>query len=152
MRRKPNKKSKESIKAPPKKCCKICENTESKYKCPTCFIPYCSLTCFKKHKENPCIKPAPENENDTSAPILPIDVDRPCYIDNFDDVLPQSQLESIATSTEILEALKDKELQKIICNIDCSANAETELDKAMEQEVFRLFTEKILSRVTEFGK
>ncbi|XP_071741816.1 uncharacterized protein [Rutidosis leptorrhynchoides] len=147
--RKPNKTSKESIKAPPKKSCKICEITDSKYKCPTCFVPYCSLTCFKKHKEITCVKPAPASENDKNSPIPPVDVDRPCYIDDFSDVLPQSQLESISTSNEIRDALKDKELRKLVRNIDCSANTEIELDKAMEQEVFRLFTEKILSTVNQ---
>nr|GMD69104.1 zinc finger HIT domain-containing protein 3 [Ipomoea batatas] len=33
----------------PKKC-GVCEEAQSKYKCPSCLIPYCSLTCFKKHK------------------------------------------------------------------------------------------------------
>lgn len=28
-----------------------------KYKCPTCYIKYCSVACFKKHKETPCQKP-----------------------------------------------------------------------------------------------
>ncbi|RLV89529.1 Protein HIT1 [Spathaspora sp. JA1] len=35
--------------------CGICQEQESKYKCPKCKIPYCSLTCYKSeshtHKE-----------------------------------------------------------------------------------------------------
>nr|XP_043637195.1 zinc finger HIT domain-containing protein 3 [Erigeron canadensis] len=127
--------------------CKICEKADSKYKCPTCLIPYCSLVCFKKHKEIPCGKPVSAPQNDTSTTAPPVDVNRPCYVDVADDVLPASQLESIASSTEIRDALKDKNLQKLIHSIDCSANAETELDKAMEQEEFHLFTEKILSMI-----
>ncbi|KAL0873047.1 hypothetical protein Bca101_022752 [Brassica carinata] len=30
--------------------CEICEKVVSKYKCPSCLVPYCSLGCFKKHK------------------------------------------------------------------------------------------------------
>ncbi|XP_023733465.1 uncharacterized protein LOC111881278 isoform X2 [Lactuca sativa] len=127
---------------PPKKNCKVCEKAVSKYKCPSCLIPYCSLVCFKKHKETPCVKQVPAPETDTSTSTSPIDVDRPCYVDVDDDVLPQSQLECIASCTEIRDALKDEDLQKLIRKIDCSADTRTELDKAMEQEVFRLFTEK----------
>ncbi|KAL4573845.1 hypothetical protein LXL04_020665 [Taraxacum kok-saghyz] len=51
---------------PPKKGCKVCEKAESKYKCTACFVPYCSLICFKKHKETPCDKPVHVPEIDTS--------------------------------------------------------------------------------------
>ncbi|KAI9144312.1 hypothetical protein BKA69DRAFT_1056879 [Paraphysoderma sedebokerense] len=37
--------------------CKVCETQQSKYKCSTCYIPYCSLQCYKTHKEIPCKKP-----------------------------------------------------------------------------------------------
>ncbi|KAL7272186.1 hypothetical protein RUND412_005013 [Rhizina undulata] len=30
--------------------CGICNDNPSKYKCPTCTLPYCSLTCYKPHK------------------------------------------------------------------------------------------------------
>ncbi|XP_076934233.1 uncharacterized protein LOC143600421 isoform X2 [Bidens hawaiensis] len=132
-----------------KKECKVCVNAESKYKCPVCLIPYCSLTCFKKHKEIPCVKPVAASVNDTSAPVSTVDVDRPCYVDAADEVLQRSQLECIATNTEIIDALKDKELQKLIHKIDSSTDAGTELDKAMKDEAFRLFTEKILSTLNQ---
>ncbi|ONM36693.1 HIT-type Zinc finger family protein [Zea mays] len=30
-------------------CC-VCKEAPPKYKCPSCRTPYCSVTCFKKHK------------------------------------------------------------------------------------------------------
>ncbi|KAK1412645.1 hypothetical protein QVD17_34062 [Tagetes erecta] len=135
---------------PPKKQCKVCSKADFRYKCPICLIPYCSLLCFKKHKEISCVKPAPAPENAAST-ITTVDVDRPCYVDVADEVLERSQLECIATNTEIIDALKDKELQKLIHKIDSSADAEIELDKAMEDEAFRLFTEKILSTLNQSG-
>ncbi|KAJ0512469.1 putative Zinc finger HIT domain-containing protein [Helianthus annuus] len=78
-----------------KKECKVCEKAESRYKCPMCLIPYCSLVCFKKHKEIPCVKPVPASENDTSTSITTVDVDRPCYVNADDEVLQRSQLERI---------------------------------------------------------
>ncbi|KAF5200590.1 hypothetical protein FRX31_009822, partial [Thalictrum thalictroides] len=50
-------------------------------------------------------------------------------------------------STEIRDALKDKDLQNIIYKINSSIDAASELDKAMELEGFRNFTEKVLSVV-----
>ncbi|KAI0047902.1 hypothetical protein FA95DRAFT_1491766 [Auriscalpium vulgare] len=31
--------------------CQICDTAESKYSCPSCAILYCSVPCYKKHKE-----------------------------------------------------------------------------------------------------
>ncbi|KAG2716843.1 hypothetical protein I3760_03G147000 [Carya illinoinensis] len=47
-----------------------------------------------------------------------------------------------ASSGEIRDALKDENLQKIIRNIDCSPDAENELEKAMGVEAFCMFTDK----------
>ncbi|OVA12945.1 zinc finger protein [Macleaya cordata] len=30
--------------------CEVCKDAPSKYKCPSCLAPYCSLLCYKKHK------------------------------------------------------------------------------------------------------
>merc|ERR1739848_569503 len=32
--------------------CDICKENEFKYTCPACFYKYCSLQCFRKHKES----------------------------------------------------------------------------------------------------
>ncbi|KAG2716846.1 hypothetical protein I3760_03G147000 [Carya illinoinensis] len=90
--------------------CRVCKEAQSKYKCPSCLAPYCSVVCFKKHKEIPCAKPV-SSERSTS-------------------------------SGEIRDALKDENLQKIIRNIDCSPDAENELEKAMGVEAFCMFTDK----------
>jgi len=160
----------------PKKKCGVCDEAQSKYKCPTCLIPYCSLLCFKKHKEVPCGKPESSSEvKPTSGPVvhaerpyhvdepsevlqqlqlqsiaagLMVHAERPYYVDKPSEVLQQLQLESIASSSEIRDALKDEELQKLICNIDFSPDAENELNKAMELDVFRIFTDKILSTIS----
>ncbi|KAF3766227.1 hypothetical protein M406DRAFT_346225 [Cryphonectria parasitica EP155] len=37
---------------PKPRLCGICEEQEGKYKCPRCSLPYCSVVCFRSHKEN----------------------------------------------------------------------------------------------------
>ncbi|KAL1878559.1 hypothetical protein VTK73DRAFT_7824 [Phialemonium thermophilum] len=32
--------------------CGICNEADGKYKCPRCFMPYCSVACNRAHKEN----------------------------------------------------------------------------------------------------
>nr|POE68367.1 zinc finger hit domain-containing protein 3 [Quercus suber] len=169
----------------PRKC-EVCNEALSKYKCPSCLVPYCSLVCFKKHKEIPCAKPVSSEEKPTPVPESLVErpltaeqpgdvlqklqleaieipcakpvsseekptpvpeslVERPLTAEQPGDVLQKLQLEAIASSSEIRDALKDGNLQKLIYNIDGSPDAENELDKAMGVEVFRTFTEKILS-------
>ena len=42
-----------------KTICVVCSKTDSNYKCPKCLEKYCSLACYKTHKEScvPISKP-----------------------------------------------------------------------------------------------
>ncbi|CAH9073654.1 unnamed protein product [Cuscuta europaea] len=100
----------------PRKC-GVCDEAQSKYKCPNCVIHYCSLACFKKHKEIPCEKLISSSEG------------------------------KLASSSEIREALRSEEIQKLICSIDSSKDAESELEKAMQKEEFHMLCQKILSAI-----
>ncbi|XP_047980500.1 uncharacterized protein LOC125222099 isoform X2 [Salvia hispanica] len=71
----------------------------------------------------------------------------PPYVDETSEVLQESQLQSVASSNEIRDLVKNEKLQKLIHSIDCSADPESELDKAMEEESFSQFAEKILSTI-----
>ncbi|XP_056859290.1 uncharacterized protein LOC108827102 isoform X2 [Raphanus sativus] len=153
--------------------CEICEKVVSKYKCPSCLVPYCSLGCFKKHKETPCAKPsAPEEkpaspakqvsvetkdvvvktEHKASASSAAKDIPvarPPITVEEEKYVVEKTQLEAIASSSEIREALKDEALQKLISSIDSSSNPLQELDEAMGVEAFRVLTEKILANISK---
>lgn len=39
---------------PPTVDCQVCSLAPAKYKCPKCNTEYCSLSCFKQHKEADC--------------------------------------------------------------------------------------------------
>nr|VDD48637.1 unnamed protein product [Brassica oleracea] len=64
--------------------CEICEKVVSKYKCPSCLVPYCSLVCFKKHKgklffnshlkKTPCAKPSAAEEKPAASPAKEVSV------------------------------------------------------------------------------
>ncbi|GAB2298531.1 hypothetical protein Dimus_032596 [Dionaea muscipula] len=105
----------------------------------------CSLVCFKKHKEIPCAKPVCPDDEKLSKIIPESREDRAILVDEPSEVLLRVELESIASSSEIRDALKNEDLQKLICNIDASANSMDELNKAMGSGVFRIFADKVFS-------
>ncbi|GMI76173.1 hypothetical protein like AT4G28820 [Hibiscus trionum] len=169
----------------PSRQCQVCNQAQSKYKCPSCLVPYCSLACFKTHKETPCVKPESTQEkhgtpslnsgpvNDivttsvklesTNGAVTPrvkpessegrssanpgIQVERKLEVDDPSDVLQIMQMQAIASSDEVREALKDEHLQKLISNIDSSPDALNALDKAMGVDAFRILSDKILSAI-----
>ncbi|KAJ7122062.1 hypothetical protein C8R43DRAFT_1033024 [Mycena crocata] len=58
--------------------CQICTNNESKYTCSGCATVYCSVPCYKKHKEVPCTVEKPQENTEagvshTSPPTSPLD-------------------------------------------------------------------------------
>ncbi|WOL06335.1 zinc finger HIT domain-containing protein 3 [Canna indica] len=130
---------------PPRKC-EVCCEAQSKYKCPNCFAPYCSLGCFKKHKENPCGKPVPLMEEQRNL-IIP---KRSYEVNEQSWVVDKEHLQLIANSSEIREALKDEDLRKTIQKIANVDDPENQLTEAMKKEhVFGDFAEKILSMVNQ---
>lgn len=40
---------------PPTPQCSVCQEAEPKYKCPKCRVTYCSISCYRKHKEENCV-------------------------------------------------------------------------------------------------
>ncbi|RZC62324.1 hypothetical protein C5167_024077 [Papaver somniferum] len=133
--------------------CEVCKDAISKYKCPSCFAPYCSITCYKKHKETPCSKQVASNaETPSSNQVTPDQ--KPCptllskrslEVEEPDLILPETKLQSIVLCNEIRDALKDEKLRQLIYNIDSATNSENELENAMKLEDFRILSEKILS-------
>ncbi|KAJ1286053.1 hypothetical protein BS78_03G324500 [Paspalum vaginatum] len=142
--------------------CGVCKEAPPKYKCPSCRTPYCSVTCFKKHKEEPCHKTLPHEEisksplqeevtTDTSCPAKSPNTMCPTKALEVEDpswLVDNNRLRSLAELKDIQVTLRDPELQKIILKIDGSSEPEKELEKAMEGQAFHRFTDKILDIVS----
>ncbi|CAA6662565.1 unnamed protein product [Spirodela intermedia] len=130
----------------PSRQCEVCKETASKYKCPSCLLPYCSLVCFKKHKETPCKVAPPPSENigkfHTALPKRSYQVGEESW------VLKKQQLRSLVDCQEIHDSLKNEEIRNLIQAIDSSEFPEDDLTKAMKGELFLDFTNKILSIIS----
>ncbi|KAK6002388.1 hypothetical protein QM012_002026 [Aureobasidium pullulans] len=48
--------------------CGVCRQNESKYKCPSCQLRYCSIACFKQHKETHANDPPRESFTQSIQP------------------------------------------------------------------------------------
>ncbi|CAM1504140.1 Fc.00g017310.m01.CDS01 [Cosmosporella sp. VM-42] len=55
--------------APKAAVCGVCNVNAPKYKCPRCYLPYCSVACNKSHRENhpPDPEPKPEQKRASDA-------------------------------------------------------------------------------------
>ncbi|KAI0798517.1 hypothetical protein BC629DRAFT_1581510 [Irpex lacteus] len=125
---------------PPKRAkCQICNTNESKYTCATCMIVYCSVPCFKSHKEGAKPRKEAEIEIEEAAPPLrsltslkwPYIPEESAYPDPLkrDDPkqLQLHQYESIATSLAVRKALaSNPKLPDLLRSIDRLRGADRE--------------------------
>ncbi|CAL4960648.1 unnamed protein product [Urochloa decumbens] len=145
----------------------------------------CSVTCFKKHKEESCHKtllqeeisksPLQEevtwssglvedgtkyyNDKDQHPSLSPsttcpakspntVCLTKALEVEDPSWLVDNNRLRSLAELKEIQDAMRDPEVQKMILKIDGSSEPEKELEKVMEGQVFRQFTNKILDIVS----
>lgn len=84
----------------------------------------------------------PAKSPNTVCPTKTLEVEDPSWL------VDNNRLRSLAELKEIQDALRDPEMQKIILKIDESSEPEKELEKVMESQAFRQFTDKILDIVS----
>ncbi|XP_044977833.1 zinc finger HIT domain-containing protein 3 isoform X3 [Hordeum vulgare subsp. vulgare] len=142
--------------------CEVCKEAPSKYKCPTCRTPYCSVICFKKHKDEFCQKIMPQEETNKTLLQEKVSVDTTWPAQSPNTVCPTKALEiedpswlvdrtrlrSLVELNEVRDALRDSELQKMILQIEGSSEPEKELEKLMEGQTFQQFANKILDIIS----
>ena len=136
------------------KQCNVCKLTESKYRCPTCRILYCSVACYKTHKEALCkeIKQPEEtvcnvvtNGNSITEEVEPGELTDD-ESDN-EDTVSQEKLSMLENSQTVKDMLANKHLREILKNIDDQENGEKELDSAMKLPLFAEFANECLKLV-----
>ncbi|KAK3257366.1 hypothetical protein CYMTET_33544 [Cymbomonas tetramitiformis] len=129
--------------------CGVCLQNPSKYKCPKCRIPYCSVECCKKHKESPCVAPA--SEQGPRAPSLPVSRPKRNFEEDEADEdairLTRRSLTAVALDRNVRSCLRDTNLQKKIADIDSSEDVEGAIERAMQEPDFRAFCDQVLSKV-----
>eukprot|EP00118_Oscarella_pearsei_P009741 m.56846 g.56846 ORF g.56846 m.56846 type:complete len:144 (+) comp34661_c0_seq6:17-448(+) len=127
--------------------CQICREKPWKYKCPVCVVRYCSVACFKSHKEDNCKPAVPLNrkedgelsssDNEAVATLTTENIEE-------DDIVSVEKLHQLGQSKEIHEMLKNPHLRDILQSIYRSSNPEVELGDALDIPIATEFADECL--------
>ncbi|KAJ1964720.1 hypothetical protein IWQ62_002855 [Dispira parvispora] len=114
--------------------CTVCKQAAGRYKCPTCHIRYCSVACFKTHKEQPCQVPISHETQDSGSKEqsvneptrgtrqTPIDSQSDGDDDDQEYLPSPATLEQLTKDPAILAALEDPIIRTLIPEIINSKN------------------------------
>ncbi|XP_077996170.1 zinc finger HIT domain-containing protein 3-like [Glandiceps talaboti] len=154
------------------KNCEICTEQPSKYRCPKCSMLYCSLGCYKQHKDS-CLKIA-ESKDSTGnkleneavsekvyaetiqeqredGEVWSDDSDREQYemIDDDEDRVAIEKLKKLGDSEELRALLQNRHLRDIISYVDDADNDSKNnvILKAMQEPLFTEFADECLKIV-----
>ncbi|KAI8512889.1 Zinc finger HIT domain-containing protein 3 [Branchiostoma belcheri] len=140
--------------------CEVCSEQPPKYRCPRCEVRYCSLTCFKLHKDNTCgerEKLVQERrriqQSEAAAAEDAGAVAMEMWDDGMDegdeeDRVPLDRLQKLQDSEELRSLLCNPHLQRMIREVDSSDDPEVSMQRAMQEPIFVEFADQCL-RVVE---
>ncbi|KAK9412518.1 zinc finger HIT domain-containing protein 3 [Crotalus adamanteus] len=133
----------------------------AKYRCPGCRERYCSVPCYKKHKEectskaDPATRPA---ESEASYPIQrdksqrtegnPWSLDDILTEDDEGDRVPLQKLQLLKKSEELQDILSNPHLHTLLLTIDQAKDKSVLMRKYMQEPVFAEFADCCL-RIVE---
>ncbi|XP_041053754.1 zinc finger HIT domain-containing protein 3 [Carcharodon carcharias] len=142
------------------KVCRVCEEQPPKYRCPRCSLRYCSVGCYKKHKDD--CKPQESGSVSTISECSPafkeiIQQDGNGHYSSTDDILDDDDEESDRVPLEKLRLLaKSEELKSLLCNphlkqllltVDEAEDKESIMKTAMQEPIFVEFADQCLQIV-----
>ncbi|CAG9856280.1 unnamed protein product [Phyllotreta striolata] len=125
------------------KICDICQK-EARYKCPTCLIYYCSVTCCKKHRQNKCDVIQRDEQTEAENLIVKKRKLEPLITES---TVPDDKLKLLSTSEEINSLLSNSHLRNLLTTIDKDENADEMMQKAMQEPLFVEFSDACLKVV-----
>ncbi|KAM4843705.1 zinc finger HIT domain-containing protein 3 isoform 2-T2 [Thomomys bottae] len=131
------------------------EAQKPKYRCPACRVPYCSVTCFQKHKEqcNPETHPI---EKRSAAPVKTTKPEEnkndDCVADflNSDeeqDRVSLQSLKNLGESATLRSLLMNPHLRQLLVSLDEGDNKAKLMRTYMQEPLFVEFADCCLSIV-----
>ncbi|XP_048770085.2 zinc finger HIT domain-containing protein 3-like [Ostrea edulis] len=131
--------------------CEVCQSSTPKYKCPKCVIRYCSLSCYKIHKENVCSQLLPDDAQD-KKPTTTESHEAPKKIPEFDlketeDRVRPETLQCLRENPDLLLALENPHLRSLMTNLVSSNNPSEDMERVMREPLFLEFSDQCLKVV-----
>lgn len=113
----------------------------SKYKCPVCREPYCSVICYKEHKKMPCSPPpAPPKITNETKTIREYDYPT-------EDTVPLEKLKLLEQSAELKQCLENPHVREILEMLDQSPHPDRLMQQYMTEPIFTEFVDACLKVV-----
>ncbi|XP_078480787.1 LOW QUALITY PROTEIN: zinc finger HIT domain-containing protein 3-like [Lampetra planeri] len=129
--------------------CNVCSESTSKYKCPACRVRYCSLQCYKTHKET-ClpVKPAPTVPEARDASLTePWGVEDLLHEEDIIDKVALHRLQMLGHSKELRDLLRNPHLRQLLKSVDSSVDKQQAMKAAMQEPLFAEFSDQCLKIV-----
>ncbi|OWR54072.1 zinc finger HIT domain-containing protein 3 [Danaus plexippus] len=112
---------------------------QSKYKCPICRQPYCSVACCKLHKESKCEPPIQQ-------PQITQEYSKP-YAFPTENTVPLEKLKLLEQSKELKKCLENPHVREILTLLDKSTYPDVLIDEYMQEPIFTEFVDACLKVV-----
>ncbi|XP_007946074.1 zinc finger HIT domain-containing protein 3 [Orycteropus afer afer] len=137
--------------------CVVCLE-KPKYRCPACRVPYCSLTCFRKHKEqcNPETHPIKKKRSS----FLPTDSTKPVESkadessiadflnsDEEEDRVSLQNLKNLGDSAPLRNLLLNPHLRQLMVSLDQGEDKAKLMRTYMQEPLFVEFADCCLKIV-----
>ncbi|XP_010734842.3 zinc finger HIT domain-containing protein 3 [Larimichthys crocea] len=135
--------------------CSVCSDQTPKYRCPTCKIRYCSLGCYKRHKDTcvPLEQPPPvEPEAKDPVNTEPWTVEDLLHEDSITDKVPLQRLQLLGQSKELRDLLCNPHLRQLLRSVDGADNKYDAMKAAMQEPLFVEFSDRCLKIVDDEAK
>ncbi|KAL8199147.1 UNVERIFIED_CONTAM: hypothetical protein K2H54_035496 [Gekko kuhli] len=144
--------------------CSVCAEGSpepAKYRCPSCRARYCSVPCYKKHKEQ-CISkvdPVPQpastevltgvqREKSLNDEVSPWSLGDILTEDEEEDKVPLQSLHRLKDSEELRGLLLNPHLRQLLLTVDQAADKSSLMRKSMQEPLFVEFADCCL-RIVE---
>ncbi|XP_061189879.1 zinc finger HIT domain-containing protein 3-like [Saccostrea echinata] len=131
--------------------CEVCQTNVSKYKCPKCIIKYCSVSCFKLHKESVCKPMLTQSQNkeprvtaeSKTVPKKIPDLD----LEETDDRVSPETLQCLRENPDLLLSLENPHLRTLMTDLVTSPLPSQDMEKVMKEPIFLEFADQCLKVV-----
>lgn len=130
------------------KSCEVCLSNQHKNKCPCCLTKYCSVACFKVHKDSNICKSKSVQAGSNSKVLQNVDIDEER---DSEDVVPKQVLERLGTNKHLRDLLVNPHLRDILLEVDTSTDVQKVIDMAMHEPIFLEFADVCLETVRQDG-
>ncbi|XP_071316446.1 zinc finger HIT domain-containing protein 3 [Trachinotus anak] len=135
--------------------CSVCSDQTPKYRCPVCKIRYCSLGCYKRHKDTclPVEQPTPSvPEVKDAVSTEPWTVEDLLYEDDIIDKVPLQRLQLLGQSKELRDLLCNPHLRQLLRSVDSADHKDDAMKAAMQEPLFVEFSDQCLKIVENEAK